>query len=195
MSVDRFNILKNYLDSLPTGPISESSEIAGLLEDCWENFEGGKEENMLAKKLDRMENIVWDPPALQFEIERHGGTVQGSSRAERHKWSVNVRTKKATCQVIGYKQLHPQQPPFKVKTITEDLIRCIVEKGTDERLKWNSNGSVRILISKIDELTSGYKQTQAGRRKRFREALDKGLLEAGWGKIKHYHFAPPPSHQ
>jgi len=192
--VDHFEKLKNYLDSLPTGPISESSKIMGLLEDCWEEFDGSYQEKMQAEKLDRIEKVTWNPPILEFEIERHGGTVQGSSRAERHGWSVDVQAKTATCQGLGFAQSRPRQPPFKVDPITEDLIRCIVEERTDERLKRNPNGSVRILISKIDELTSGYKQTQAGRRKRFCEALDKRLAAAGWEKITHYRFRPPHPH-
>jgi hypothetical protein len=33
------------------------------------------------KLLGRMEEVVWEPPILSFTVERHGGTVQGSSRA------------------------------------------------------------------------------------------------------------------
>jgi len=138
--------------------------------------------------------LIWNPPILEFEIERHGGTVQGSSRAERHGWSVDVQTRTATCEGIGFAQLRPQQPSFKVKVITEDLIRRIVSQTTDERLEWDSDGSVKIIISKIDELNTQIQQTRTGRRKRFREVLDIGLAAAGWEKITHYRFRPPHPH-
>ena len=100
----------------------------------------------------------------------------------------------ATCQPIGFKQLRPKQPPFKVEPVVDDLIRHIVHQTADERLEWTSDGDVKIIINKIDELNTEFQQTRADRRKRFREALDKGLAEAGWEKIGHYRFRPPHPH-
>ncbi len=36
------------------------------------------------------EDLRWSLPYYTFSLERHGATVNGSSRAEVHHWSVNV---------------------------------------------------------------------------------------------------------
>jgi hypothetical protein len=63
------------------GPISDASELETLLKECWYEFEGADDTKMWPSKLTgRMEDITWDPPILTFKIERHGGTVMGSTR-------------------------------------------------------------------------------------------------------------------
>jgi len=40
-----------------------------------------RESKMKFWKLDRMENVHWDPPRLLFTIERHGATVNAKSKS------------------------------------------------------------------------------------------------------------------
>lgn len=63
---------------------------------CWVDIEGSNEQGMDDHKLHRIENPRWDPPYVIFELERHGATVAGSSRAEVHRWHVNIDTMVAT---------------------------------------------------------------------------------------------------
>jgi hypothetical protein len=55
--------------------------------------------------LYRAEDVAWTPPFLTFTLERHGGTVNGSSRAELHHWEVNIETGVATIVKVGRRQL------------------------------------------------------------------------------------------
>src|SRR5690348_8052575 len=82
--------LRSYLSSLPPGPITDTSVVEELLVQCWECLSGANDTRMVAYKIHRMENAEWNPPLLQFEIERHGGTVWGSSKAELQSWTVDV---------------------------------------------------------------------------------------------------------
>ena len=38
------------------------------------------------------EDLACNPPNLCFSIDRHGGTVMGSKRAERQTWTLNLET-------------------------------------------------------------------------------------------------------
>jgi hypothetical protein len=43
-----------------------------LLANCWHELEGAGQTAMQARKLDRAEDVSWNPPVLSFTIERHG---------------------------------------------------------------------------------------------------------------------------
>ena len=58
------------------------------------------------KLIGRMENVEWHPPILTFLIERHGGTVLGSARAELQRWTVDLDRRTATCERVGHRQFH-----------------------------------------------------------------------------------------
>jgi hypothetical protein len=74
--------LKALLIKARPGPV-ENTEVEGLLIECWGLLGGSSQEGTTADKLSgRIENLRWQPPYLLFQIERHGGTVMGSSRAE-----------------------------------------------------------------------------------------------------------------
>ena len=83
---------------------------------------------MEAYKLGRMEDISWNPPVLSFTIERHGGTVMGSTRAELQNWNVNVETRSATCGVGGHRQLEPMQARLNVKPMAEEIVASILNR-------------------------------------------------------------------
>ena len=105
--------LRNYLASLPTGPIAAPSHLKRLLASCWNDFEGSHQENMKADKLGnrQMEEVEWEPPILSFTIERYRVTLLGSAQTERHRWEVNVGTKEAICYNPGFRRIKPRHPP------------------------------------------------------------------------------------
>jgi hypothetical protein len=177
--------LIDYLSSIPEGAISDTGQIEDLLSECWDEFDGSNEERMEGNKLHgRMKDVSWSHPIISFVIERHGGTVQGSTRAENQEWEVNVEKKKAVCKKGRFTQVTPPQPILDARPIAEEITQLILNRQEDERLKWNQDGSVRLLIGKIIPEGSAAKQTVSGRRRRFREAVDELLMNAGWQKIR-----------
>jgi hypothetical protein len=133
-----------------------------------------------AKHLGRMEDVLWNPPLLTFTIERHDGTVLGSTRANLQEWTVDVEKRTATCVEARYRQLRPNQPRLDVAAIAEEIATLIVSRKEDDRLRWYEDGRVRVLIGKVLPEGSAVKQTLAGRRKRFRAAVKEQLAGEGW---------------
>lgn len=178
--------LINYLNSLPKGEITNTDQLITFLADCWTQFEGSDAEKMFPYKLKRMEDSFWDPPVLTFKIERHGGTVMGSTRAHLQHWTVDISTKTAVCCTVGYRQLYAQQPRLNVTPIADEIVDAIINHKEDERIKWNKDGSARLLIGVVLPETSGIsKQTTTGRRKRLKAKIDEQLLgKHGWSKIR-----------
>lgn len=185
--------LLEYLNSLQAGPVPDPAELTHLLAACWEDFTGSDAEGMEAGKLDgRIEHVAWTPPELSFTIERHGGTVLGSRRAERHRWTLDVDTRTASCERIGHQQLSPMAPQLDVRPLAKQIARLILERRLDERVQWNSDGSVRLCIGMIIP-DSGPKQTVEGRRRRFRKALDNELAGSGWRPVRPNVYQAPRS--
>jgi hypothetical protein len=180
--------LAEFLATQPPGPHSESAgaQTVALLRQCWDDVAGRNliaDTKTFAWKLDRAENLSWQPPVLSFLIERHGGTAMGSTRAELHYWEIDVNAGTAMCNPnAGRRQVHKSAPRLDVKPIAEDIARHILA-GTDHPgLKWSvDRRSVRLIIGKIIP-DDGFKQTIAGRRKRFLAAL-RGCLP-GWREVR-----------
>lgn len=177
--------LIKYLNLLTIGSVKDTKKLEEYLLDCWDEFEGNDQEGMVAYKLrDRMENVSWNPPLLTFSIERHGGTVMGSSRAEIHNWELNTKNKTANCSKGGYRQVEARNQNVNVKAMAEEIFELIINRSCDERLNWGNDESVRVNIGKVIPGEQVPNQTTEGRRKRFRSKLDQLLLSAGWRKVK-----------
>ena len=182
--------LFEHLELINAGPISDSSELGSLLSGCWEKFDGSNAESMKGDKLSgRMKNVRWEPPILTFDIDRHGGTVMGSSRAEVHGWEVDTHKQTAICGKINHRQCRPMAPRLNVVQLAEEIAGLIVERKNDEQLRWNDDGSVRVLIGKVLPEGSAVKATLAGRRKRFREAMKQYLEEKNWRMLRANEYA------
>jgi hypothetical protein len=54
----------------------------------------------------------------------------------------------------------------------------------DQRLKWQGDETVRILMAKVFPYDSGYMQTVNGRRQRLRAALETLVAENGWREVR-----------
>jgi hypothetical protein len=190
--------LIEFLEPLKPGSIQDQpnenpSKPGTLLErlvfECWHEFEGGDSEKMQGYKiLHRMEKPIWNPPILSFTMERHGATVAGSIRADIQEWRLNIETLKADCETVGRRQVNPMDQRLNVGPIAEEIAHLIQTHKTDERLKWNKDGSVRVLIGKI--IPETVKQTTMGRRKRFRIALKESLTKVGWQEIRQGVYLP-----
>ena len=181
--------LLDYLASIESGPITDASELEGVLSDCWDDFTGGNVEGMTGDKLpNRMEDIMWEPPILTFLVERHGSTVLGSTRADLHRWDLDVGDRTARCSEVGRRQIKRMQPRLNLRPIAVEIARLITGNEPDQRLRWYRDGSVRVLVSKILPEWPAVKQTLADRRKRFRTEVLRILRDEGWEEVRPHVF-------
>lgn len=181
--------LVEYLNSLPTNSRVDAHHLEELLIGCWTEFDGSAQEGMSSNKLKgRMENVEWNSPELIFKIERHGGTVLGSTRADIQKWTLNVFSKTATCVKVSHRQLKPMAERINLKEISDEIAQIILNHGQDGRIKWLSDYEVKVNIGVVFPQDSGFKETIKNRRKKFHEYLDTSLTTHGWKKISANHY-------
>ncbi len=95
--------LRVHLKNLDSGPVQETTQLERLLAKVWDDLDGDQGGMTGHKLIRRMEHVEWHPPLLTFEIERHGGTVIGSTRADLKRWTVNFDRQKATCERTGHR--------------------------------------------------------------------------------------------
>lgn len=165
--------------------------LARLLEEVWEGLDGDPHETAMASwKARRIESFSWEPPILYFDIERHGAIVMGGTRAEVQTWAVDLDQRKAwLADSARYRQLRPMAPRFRAKPLAAELAAAIVAGEEDERLERRSDGTVRVLLSQIPEVSQGYKETIEGRRQRLAEALAAELTPGGWERAaRPWHY-------
>lgn len=159
------------------------SEALGLLTDLWDSFSGSDATSMDMLKLHRLEDPTWRNPLLTFRLERHGRIMHGSSRAEMYTWTIDLNLGTATCREDGYRQKEARAKPLKVEPICKEVAALIHATKDHECLKWSDDFSrVTVRIGKVIPEDS-YKQTIAGRRKRFRQCLLPILHDMGWEPV------------
>jgi hypothetical protein len=181
--------LTSYLTNLDSGPVEVATHLERLLSEVWDDL-GGNDLGMATHKLiARMEHVEWRPPVLVFEIERHGGTVLGSTRAELQRWSIDVDRRTATCERAGHRQLSPMAERIDVEPIADEIAGRIIGGVIDDRLRWLGDGRVRVEMGKIFPKASGYKQAVQGRRRRLRDTLVGILGGRGWAHLGRNSFA------
>jgi len=187
--------LKGYLRNLNPGPVQQTTQLERLLANVWHDL-GGDEGGMTGDKLiGRMGQVEWNSPVLTFTIERHGGTVLGSTRAEVQQWTVDLDSQTAACESIGHRQLSPMAGRVDVEPVADEIAEKILSGEPDDRLRWLPDGRVRVEMGKVFPKGSGYKQTVQGRRRRLREALIERLEPSGWIDLGRNTFgrAVPPT--
>ena len=189
----RMQALNAYLQTISPGSIADPSNLESLLAACWERFQGGSAEGMAGAKLHgRIEEVRWEPPLLSFVIHRHGGTVMGSSRAERHRWELNLDLGTAGCSKVGYRQLRSSAAPLDVRPLAQSTADAILGHRENQSLQWTDDGSVRVRVGSILPPGSAAAQTLADRRRRFWHALDESLRASGWQRVSVGDIGRPP---
>lgn len=175
--------LRSILDSLGPGMIQgeDRRQIERLLADAWDLFpadHGGMEGY---KVRGRTEQLTWSPPKLTFTIERHGGFVLGSTRAELQHWTLDLDNQSAGFET-GYRQLIARAPVFKTGPVAEELAAKILAGTDDDRLRRSKDGR-RVQVRMRAVLPAGAaKATQQGRSQRLRRDLAAILEPRGWRK-------------
>jgi hypothetical protein len=171
-------------------PLADPEWLDTMLADCWDLFAGSDQGGMEADKLlGRMEDVVWTPPVLTFVVERHGGTVCGSTRAELQHWALDFNAMTATITGIGHRQVAPVAPRLSIKAIAEEVAQAILDCNPDERLRWLDDNVVRVRTSSVFPTGSGFKMTVKGRRMRlcryvWERLAGHGWLKKGWNEFK-----------
>ena len=176
--------LRQRLVDQQSGPIPATPELQRLLADGWDDLVGDDGGMTGHKLLGRMEKVAWEPPKIVFRIERHGATVMGSSRAELQEWTIDLEQRTKTVQTVSRRQVRPMQQRLDMQPIAEEIAAAILEGRLDDRLKWDGEDHVRLLIGEVLPTGSAVKETLAGRRKRLREAVAALLGAAGWKMVK-----------
>ncbi len=190
-------LLEKFAD-IPHGKIEnrdQQSYIENALITSWDDLNLTDDfTSMEAYKLSgRMENIEWNPPLLIFIIERHGGTVMGSSRAELFKWIVDTSKHTATCQQSGHRQLKPMSKRYNAAKGAHEIVSLILSASQDSRLTWKDDGQIVVVnIAKVVP-PGGSQQTEASRRKRFRNECEKLLADEGWQVVRYNTYKRPPN--
>lgn len=159
-----------------------SAELERLLAECWDELELPNNGGMRADKLlGRTEDLEWEPPRITFVIERHGGMVNGSSRAELQGWSINMETASADFSTHGYRSEETIDVIRKVKPIAEEVADLILNNKMDDRIKWADdrvNVKPGIVLPK-----ETWKAKTTNARKQFRKELERLLGDHGWTRI------------
>lgn len=177
---EEINALRGFLSDLPSTTVKDTTELSRLLARCWCEFSGCNDGGMVADKLvGRIESVEWNPPHLKFIIERHGGTVHGSARAELQYWQIDIDRRAACIQRTSHRQLSKMAPRLDVHPLCEEVCHLIVSRQSDPRLLWKSDSQVQVRIGQIIQ-DVGPVQTTQGRRRRFRDTLSSMLASHGW---------------
>lgn len=173
--------LRDLLSTIPPGHISDGDCLRTLAElsQCWESIPGSDTESTTADKLRRAEEVCWTPPILSFTLERHGGTVLGSSRASLHRWEVNTEQPEARIVNTSVRQLSPKSQVMDIKKVANETATLIFNGLDDPRLTWLEDRQ-RVQVNIVEVIPETNKQTTQGRRKRFREILASLMSEANW---------------
>lgn len=192
---DRANLKKllSMLSALPPGKVSDVESIATALKSVWHLFEGSYESAMAAHKLGRMESAEWVPPNFSFVIERHGGAVLGSTRAELQQWHFDLEKMTALSSRTGkfriVKPVANSVTKADIDKLAMELIVLIEGHSNDDRLKWTDQNNVRVILSRV--FSDGVKQTIRGRQKRLKYALISRL--AAWEFSEPNKFTRKPT--
>ncbi len=185
--------LKELLISVPSGAVLDTNGLDRLLADCWDDLEGAYGGGMEASKLlGRTEFIDWQPPILTFVIERHCGTVCGSTRAELQHWEVDVERMTATIVKTGLRQVAPMARRVSVTPMAQEVAEAIIQGLSDQRLRWLGGDCVHVVTSRLFPATSGCKRTIEGRRRRLANQVAESLAEHGWESIGQNRFRRQP---
>jgi hypothetical protein len=115
---------------------------------------------------------------LNFDIERHGGTVLGSKRAEFQSWSIDVDLGTGSVVELRQRQLRPNDPRLDVESQAREVANRIATEQEDCRLAWDGKTRVKVDIAGVIPGTN--RPTTESRRRRFRRELENLILPLGW---------------
>jgi hypothetical protein len=125
----------------------------------------------------RTEDMQWAPPILAFDIERHAQQSGDSTRAVVHTWSVNTETSEASIVNARQRYIGGMDKPLKVGPLAEEVVKLILNRANDPRLRGLSDTRVKIATRKFIPKTNW--RTTKGRTERFQTCVVQ-LLGEDW---------------
>jgi hypothetical protein len=183
--MDPLEKLRAYVASIKVGRVTDLRDLAEHLAGAWGrlNSRGAARVNGV-DLVARLQQASWHPPVLRMVIGNHSGEPANPG----DRWEINVENE--TVEPVNVPAAFPR-PNFDMSGIVDQMVRAALERRRDPRLRWYSDGSVRIAVGEIFPEGVGFKQTVSSRRRKFRLALDERLRAAGWRRVKDYVYAPP----
>jgi hypothetical protein len=179
--MSEMNALREVLKTIPPGPLNYNSAVVGALVAAWDSISDSDVQSTHREKLYRLEQLHWSPPILTFILERHGGTVNGSSRAALHRWSIDVSNAVATCDPNSYRQIYATDRRLNTMILAKKIAFRIIRQKNSRWLKWSADRlTVRVLLRKF--ISAYNKQTLGNRYARFRHDLVTILETKGWAQ-------------
>lgn len=177
-------VLRSMLVDRQPGPVDAELEdqIMQILSADWDGISGATAAAMNSGKLDRREDMSWDPPNLSFRIERHGGMAFGSTRAELQRWTANLDTGEVRCSADGYRQLRERAAVFKHDQVASELLSSVAMGRGGEGINFLSPSRVEVTLKAF--LPPGAKETMNGRRRRLKQAIIQQAKRIGWSSEK-----------
>lgn len=176
--------LQEYLAGIVPGEVSDTTQLIGLLKNCWSAIRGSSEEAMAEHKLERAYGLEWQPPLLRFRIERHGSYMLGSTRAEKQWWEIDIdQARVIGVGTHGYRQVVSNAKRLNVQPLAEEIVGIAYNGQADERLRWTADRlRVTFNLTKAIDLAVGPSpnQTREGRRKRLGKAVRELMIASGW---------------
>ena len=182
--MDNIDELIDYAESLSPGELSvdERKILINLLSKSWDELQGSSAEKTTFDKLFRAENLRVDYPMIYFELERHGGLVNGSTRADIHRWEINLEQSKAILRSRTYRQVSSLDKRYNATEAARMVSKNIINGEDHEYLTWDAEKTrVTVILNKI--VPSSYSRTTQGRNKRFREELQEMMNNTGWDRV------------
>ena len=171
--------------ALPEGQIEDSLKkgVVSTLIDRWPALSGSRDTKMAWEKLFRAENLRIKNGLIQFEIERHASTINGSKGAALHTWEVDLEANCAGIIKETRRQLKPNAKPYTkadAKKSAESVLRILTGRRKNRgELKDDGAGGFIVHASKFADLGE-FEQTRTGRRHQFINALKEVLPKGGW---------------
>lgn len=174
-----FKRLSAALSGLQPGPVdgSDRHRILAALADAWPHLPGSGEGKMTADKLDRAEQMSWEPSVLSFRIERHGGTVAGSVYAELVDWKVDTKAWVAVAAEGPRRLVRARQKALDIEPMVIAILDAIDEGASSPLVHREAS----VVIVKLAGMFKGdVKKTRESRNQRLKKAMFELARERGW---------------
>jgi len=178
--MSEMNALREVLKTIPPGPLNYNSAVVGALVAAWDSISDSDVQSTSREKMYRLEQIDWSPPILTFILERHGGTVNGSTRAALHRWTVDVSKAEAMCDPhYSYRQACATDRRLDTMVWAKKIAFRIIRHKNSRWLKWSVDRlTVRVVLRTF--ISAYNKQTLGNRYARFRRDLETIIEPKGW---------------
>lgn len=171
--------------AFPEGPVDEelAQELKGELMERWLSLRGGRDTRMSEDKVWRAESLRIKDGKIWFEIERHPGNHNGSTRVVLQTWAVDLRSGSAVIANETHRQIKPRARSYikaDARSDAQSVLRILTGRRKNRgELVEEGGQSYSLLASSFADLGE-FKRTRAGRRRRFIAALEEVLEPKGW---------------